>query len=1124
MKASRRAGIGFHHELRGLSRAVLTTLAVLLTGSFGRAQTPEDRLDPGKPVERELAAGQVHAYRLEGGPGFHLLITAEQKGIDVALSISGSGREDSGAVDAVESRWGTETLLVPPGGEGGWLLEVRPSHDEAPAGRYEVTVEELAGASPEEGDRIEAEQLMTEAARLLRPPRKAESLRQAVARYTAALRLWRKLGRRRDEARTLSRLGEAHQSLSEPRQAVERFEQALSFWTELGIPEVQADTLTGLGLARWGLGENDPALELFHRALEIRTSLGDRQGEAAALNNIGLIQHSRGDWTDALASYQEALRLNREAGDRQDEAVMLMNLGGVYDLLGEPQRAFESYGQALDLARTLSHRTVEARILNNLGVLHANLGQDDALRCHDQALALFREAGDRAWEARTLNNLGYAYRVLGEPRRALAFFEQALPLRREVGDRRGEAVTLNNLGLVQQSLGNAGAALEPHQRALEIARELGDRKTEASSLTYLAQARLATGEARRALDLLAQAVALLRELGDRRGLAQALQRAAEARAGLGGTGEAVAALEEALALRRAVEDQAGEAETLTALARLEDGLGLRERARTHVEEALQRIESLRTRVTNPDLRASFLSSRKQAFELAIDLRMDLDRREPGRGHAEEALALSERARARTLLDLLAEAGADIREGIDPDLREREREVARRLAAKTQRRMELLSGPPAAGERKAASDREMRDLLAEADSVEAEIRRRSPRYAGLTRPQPLGASGIQGLLDPGTILLEYSLGEARSFLWMVTPGSVAAFELPPRLEIEAAARRIYEDLRIVEVGPAEDAQRATAARRSLSRVLLGPVAGLLGEKRLAIVPDGALDYVPFAALPLPDAPEALLLERHEIVSLPSASVLAMQRQTLAGRAPAARTLAVLADPVFDPRDPRVHAPATPPAALSGAPSRRPAGLRGTGLARLQASRREAEVISALLPPEEVSTALGFEARRSAVLGGGLAGFRIVHLATHGWIDAETPGLSGMALSMVDPEGQPQEGFLGLGDIYNLDLDAGCALRLRDGPGPGDAGRGSDRAHPGLPLRRSAAGGGEPLAGAGRPHVGADGPVLPRDAPGRQAAGRGPAGGAALLPSREALAASLLLGLFPSSGRLAVSAGG
>ena len=217
---------------------------------------------------------------------------------------------------------------------------------------------------------------------------------------------------------------------------------------------------------------------------------------------------------------------------------------------------------------------------------------------------------------------------------------------------------------------------------------------------------------------------------------------------------------------------------------------------------------------------------------------------------------------------------------------------------------------------------------------------------------------------------------------------------------------------------------TRLGKTLSHMLLGPVAGDLGERRLAIVPDGALDYIPFDVLPEPGRPGPLLI-RHEVVELPSASVLAAERRELARRPPAPKLAIVLADPVFQPDDPRVaHAGSAAPATPGDLPR----------LGRLRFSRQEALAIASLAAPGAVTTELDFAAGRDLVLSGRLRDFRYVHLATHGVFDAERPELSGLALSQVDTAGKPTEGFLRLRDVYDLDLKAdlvvlsGCQTAL------------------------------------------------------------------------------------------------
>jgi CHAT domain-containing protein len=244
----------------------------------------------------------------------------------------------------------------------------------------------------------------------------------------------------------------------------------------------------------------------------------------------------------------------------------------------------------------------------------------------------------------------------------------------------------------------------------------------------------------------------------------------------------------------------------------------------------------------------------------------------------------------------------------------------------------------------------------------------------------------------------------------------------------------------------DAEYRQAANE-LSAMILAPLRHLLSGKRLLIVADGALQYIPFAALPSPAAttgPNGTvpLIVEHEIVSLPSASVLAEIRRAAAARSPssqAQREVAVLADPVFDAADERVAkaSKATDSkrrleekAVLSSAAQRLSRSAGDIGLRRERGSRnyldrllytrQEARAIANATPRGQVMQALDFQASRVTAMSPELARYRIIHFATHGFADSKHPELSGLVFSLVDRNGKPQDGFLGLDDIYNLNL--------------------------------------------------------------------------------------------------------
>jgi CHAT domain-containing protein/tetratricopeptide (TPR) repeat protein len=1017
--------------LLGLAILVLSIPAAVQA----EAPRPEETLPLGEARERPIAAGEAHAWRVAVPPGTSLLVTVEQHSIGLVLEARGAEGGEPIAAHAGD-RWGPEVLLLETAGEV--RIAVRPKEKSAWPGSYTLRAEALpAGKSA----RRDALALMSRAGREALPDT-PDSRRQAIATYREALTAWRSLGERAWEAEALVCLAILEANSDDLPPAAEDFLAALALWRDLGESRREAEALNWLGRIYLNTQPTEKARETLESALALWHGLGERFDEAQARGNLCLLEHGKGSLPAALACYQENLAFFHGLGIAGKEALTLNNIGGVYDLLGEPDTALASYERALALWHASGDRYSEAQTLNNMAVVHRTLGEwQEALRIYDQVRVVLAPLGDRAMETTLLNNTGFIYNNLGEPERALPYFVEALKLRREVGDRSGEVTSLNNLGTAWRKLGDLSKALDQHRQALALATSLSDTAQQAVSRQHLAEVHLEEGDAPAALRDLDAALALLREKGSRRSETEVLHQQGRALTLAGRAREALPVLGEALTRRRDLRDRAGETETLYELALAERSLGLAADARSHAEAAVTRAEELRVGFLSADLRASFLATRRRAFSLLIDLLMDRHAAEPGKGYDREAFAISERVHARSLLDVLRAGSAGYTaSAAPPELLTRRSSLLRRLSAKVDQRWRQ------SGARAEALDREIDPLLAEVDTMEAEIRRHDPRFAAWSAPQPVGPQEISGWLEPGTMLLEYSLGEERSFLWAVEAGQVHAFVLPRQKEIEALARQVYEELSTVEFASA----RRGAAAESLGRILLGPIwEDSARLRRLVVVPDGALGVLPFAALPVPDPGRSWqasgtlkpLLERLEVVSIPSATTLAVQRQRLERRATATKWAMVLADPVFAADDPRL---AHPSAAHLPAPAKRPAtevALRGEGtgdspsvLARLPATRREAEAVASLAPAGQVRLRLGLAANREAVLSGDLRDYRVLHFATHAVADTHNPERSGLVLSRVDAEGNSREGFLGLSDIYDLDLDAdlvvlsGCRTAL------------------------------------------------------------------------------------------------
>jgi tetratricopeptide (TPR) repeat protein len=421
-----------------------------------------------------------------------------------------------------------------------------------------------------------------------------------------------------------------------------------------------------------------------------------------------------------------------------------------------------------------------------------------------------------------------------------------------------------------------------------------------------------------------QALPILKAVGDRKVEAATLNNIGAVYDSLGEIQKALERYNEALLLTRAVGDRDGEADILLGIARVEQKRGNLTLARQPIEQAVSLVESLRANIGSQELRSSYFANRQEFFESYIDVLMQMRKQDPAAAFDAVALAVSERARARSLLELLKEARADIRQGVDSSLLERERSLQQLLNAKAAAQVRLLNRKHTPEQADAAA-KEIAAITAEYEEIQAQIRARSPRYAALTQPQPLGLTEIQQLaLDEDTLLLEYALGEKRSYLWLVSYRSIDSYELPPRAELEAAARRVYELLTARPKRGTPPDPQFIAQAKALSGMLLGPAAPRLGGKRLVVVAPGALSYLPFAALPAPEDEKRPtgdyepLIARHEVMSVPSVSVLSIIRREMAGRQRAPKSVAVLADPVFEESDPRLASAKNPSGETPAAP--------------------------------------------------------------------------------------------------------------------------------------------------------------------------------------------------------------
>jgi CHAT domain-containing protein/tetratricopeptide (TPR) repeat protein len=790
------------------------------------------------------------------------------------------------------------------------------------------------------------------------------------------------------------------------------------------------------------------AIEQYQKSLAFFRSTGDRFNEVLTAYRIAFVYANSSDFRKTLEYLNAVVPFAASIDDANMSATVLNLMGGAYDALGDLENALKFYEDALVEFRKVGNRSSEAAVLNNIGKIYEDTAEwQKALDFNSRAVEVARNAGDQRLEAIALRNLGLTHEALGENQKSLDYYQRALPLRRVVGDKAGEAETLKSISSAYAHIGQVDKALEYNEQALDLRKTVGDSRGQALTLTSLAETYVAAGDLKKAEETYQTALPLARMVGDRRLLSILLNGLADLHTREKKIETAIENYSEALTIAQSLGDRQNVSKALQGLARANRDLGNLTEAREFISKGVAELEDVRSGVVSQDLRASYVAARQEAYLLFVDILMRLHQRFPSDGYDALALETSERARARSLLEMLVEARVDIRRGVDPQLVSREKQLSQLLQTKSERMLQLPGG--SAGQEQAdAFNKEIAQLENEYQQVQAEIRKNSPEFAAITQPQPLNAAAIQALLDDDTLLLEYSLAPERSYAWAVTPRSLQTYELPGRDEIEKSAREVYELVTARSTAKKGESARQKqeriaradaqlpAAIQRLSRLVTKPLQGNPKQKRIVVVADGALQYVPIAMLTLsaPGAAYRPLVLDYEIVNVPSASVLAIQRQTAAQRKPAPKGVAVFADPVFSIRDARVKSAKNKPAeeyvgdvAVAtrllehlGDDSGTSGGTRI--IPRLPFTASEAKAIESAAAGFSNLSALDFKASRSTVLNSNLSDYRYIHFATHGYLDSERPDLSALVLSLVDENGNPREGFLRAHEIYNLNLPA------------------------------------------------------------------------------------------------------
>lgn len=856
-----------------------------------------------------------------------------------------------------------------------------------------------------------------------------ESRRRALDDLASVAERLRREGDVTALARTLQRIGELHLKLNDPGNALPVVNEALDLSRKAGDAPLLADALVASGVVSRARDDGQASLRLLDEAHELSLRLNYRRGEAQSLTELGTTYYQQSEMGKAVDCGERALQIWRELQDRRGEARTLSNLGAPYMRLGRARESADVLGRAAALWRELGSPAEQASALLDLNFLAIRQGQ------WHTALALLNEARplvtDKAAEpfisGQIATSLGEVYEAYGQLETAHHYYEEALTLYRDYAHDAAATIDVGSkAGSVLARLDDYPGAVRQIEEGLRLAQKHHNHFLSALCHKDLGKVHLAAGFHAQAKQEFLQASTGYEQAGDRREWALTQAYLGQSDYALGDLTAAATSYHNSLEVFRAFEDYTNEAAVRFGLGKLELERQNLEAAEAHLKRSIDLTEQLRENAASTDLRGSFLASVHDRYESYVEWLMQLDGLRPGEGFAVKAFEVSEMGRARSLQDSLQNYQRELRQAADPALLLEEESLQKEEQRLLDRRAQLQSGG-GAPEVLEAVESDLMQVRARHETLEARISS-AARFNNLLRPAPLGFEEIRNrITDAETSLLEFSLGGRRSYLWVVTRDGLTSYELPDKQTIETAALKLANLSAEPQTDPAQQTEIQSAAA-DLSKLIFGPAAGKLRSPRLIVVPDGILQYVPFQILNDPQQPDEPLIASHEIINAPSASTLLLLRQETAGRPSAPKLLAAFGDPVF-PSNYSVKAPTTTRGGTSSSPQDVDAQRRGLAStivdtldpAKVETpffTKQELTTLRKLVPADESLIYSEFDATRDHLRELDLRQYRILHFATHGLLNAKQPELSGLVLSLVDREGRPVSGFVGLSDIYSL----------------------------------------------------------------------------------------------------------
>lgn len=1006
-------------------------------------QGKETFLEKNSVFESEILKNP-HVYKIEVPEKVFVKLLIEQKDADLVVSI---GNEFNEKVFERANLSGDFRKFVSFVAEksGVYTITVDALDKNVPFAKYKIKLSELRLSTLEDKEKIAGEKLFLEGQDLQYTYEK-NSLKLAIEKYLQANSIYKKIGDLAKQQKCLLYLGESYDELEEKDKALDFYEKSLAIAKDLNDKYAESELLNNIGLVYSYIGYLDKSLDCYNKALDIlNNGYNDDAVRKTVLNNLGLVCKLLNKKEDALNYYKQSLSMNVLLKDTSQQIINLINIGSIYTDLGEIKQSLECFEEALSLSKKINQLSSEITILVKIATIYTISDPQKSLEYLFEALQTNKRNPSQQSEGIILNEIGSVYLFSKYPEKALDYYLRSLEIFLSLNSLVDQSGVCNNIGNTYIALKKYTKAVDFFNRSLSLSSELNLRDQESKRLNNLGICYRELGDLERSESYIKQALNLATKELDRIGELDYLCSLAYTYYAQGKHMEAENIVSKCLTTAEQLFNNKAKLQCLFILAKIH--LEQKKYGETikFIDKALLVLDTNIHALKLDDLRISYTSYLQDFCELAITAYITQGNITNDHSYYLAALEFSEYSRNRSFIELVNEKKlleAEAESQTDKDLLLEKGNLLNTLNYKALHFRDILNTKHSESEQLSVRI-EIDSLVKQIGLIESKILTNNPKYNTLRQIKRFSVGDIQKkVLDPESVLLEYFVGKKETYLWLVTTTSVKLCILPNKEQIEEVAIEFFDLSRSLR----ENSEKTQKSRyvdlsKSLSKILLLPVAKEIIGKRLIIVPDKVIHFVPFVVLPSPDVIERKfnsiymdpLVVKHEIVVLPSASAFILLRERTTERKSSDKDLAVIADPVFDRHDTRVSRrisakdTALNVERLKGETEANYLNnsvrqdLNLTEVNRLIYTREEAKRIKMGMSNLEVELFLDFDSSLENLVNK-LSNFKAVHFSTHALINSKYPELSGLVLSLVDSNGKDKRGFLTTNEILNLELRA------------------------------------------------------------------------------------------------------